>query len=88
MGKYSAALTLLVALSSIVWAISIDEVGLRAQPDGTTFEAHVFGDEFAGHQRTADGYEFVYGSRIPLRCGPSTNTATGPLQAPDVGYYL
>lgn len=62
MGKYSAALTLLVALSSSVWAISIDEVGLRAQPDGTTFEAHVFGDEFAGHQRTADGYEFVYGS--------------------------
>ena len=62
MRNYLAALTLLMALASSVWAIGINEWGLRAQPDGTTFEAHVFGDEFAGHKRTADGYEFVYGS--------------------------
>ena len=57
---YLAALTLLMALSSGVCAIGIDEWSEKIQPDGTTFEAHVFGDEFAGHKRTADGYEFVY----------------------------
>ena len=61
MKTYLAVLTLLVVLSSSVWSIGIDEWGLRTQPDGTTFEAHVFGDEFAGHQLTADSYEFVYG---------------------------
>ena len=57
MKTYPAVLTLLVVLSSIVWAIGVDEWGLRTQPDGTTFVYHVFGDEFAGHQLTADGYE-------------------------------
>ena len=61
MRTYLAVLTLLVALSSSVLAMGIDEWGLRTQADGTTFEAHVFGGEFAGNQRTADGYEFVYG---------------------------
>ena len=62
MRTYVAVLKLLIVMSSSVWAIGIDEWGLRTQPDGTTFEAHVFGDEFVGHQLTADGYEFVYGS--------------------------
>ncbi len=62
MSFYTAVLTLLVALSSGVWAIGIDEWGVRVQPDGTTFEAYVLGDEFSVHKLTSDGYEFVYGS--------------------------
>ena len=43
MRNYPVVLALLVALASSVWAIGIDVWGLRTQPDGTTFEAHVFG---------------------------------------------
>ena len=57
MRTYLAALTLLIALSSGVWAIGIDEVGLRTQPDGTTFEAHRYGDKMF-----VDGYVVVRGS--------------------------
>ena len=58
MRTYLAVLTLLVALSSGVWAIEIiDQWGLGAQPDGTTFEVHRYWDK-----TFVDGYVVVYGS--------------------------
>ncbi len=62
MRKCSAALTLLIALSSGVWAIGIDVWGEVTQPDGTIFVYRAWGDEFEGNRETADGYVFVYGS--------------------------
>ena len=54
---FLAALTLLVALSSSVWAFEfIDQWGIRAQPDGTTFEVHFYGDKMF-----VDGYVIVRG---------------------------
>ena len=55
---YLAVLTLLVALSFSVWAFEfIDQWGIRAQPDGTTFEVHFYGDKMF-----VDGYVIVRGS--------------------------
>ena len=54
-------LALLVVLSSSVWATGIDVWGEVPQPDGTTFVAHAWGDEFESNRETADGYVFVYG---------------------------
>ena len=59
---YLAALTLLMALSSVVCAIGIDVWGEYTQPDGTTFVYRAWGDEFGGNRETAEGYVFVYGS--------------------------
>ena len=58
MRNYLAALTLLVALSSSVWAFEdIDQWGMRAQPDGTSFEVHFYGDKMF-----VDGYVVVHRS--------------------------
>lgn len=55
---YPVVLALLVALSSGVWAYEeIDQVGLRAQPDGTTFEVHFYRDK-----TFVDDYVVVLGS--------------------------
>ncbi len=58
MRNYLAALTLLIALSSSVWALEvIDQGGWAQQPDGTIFDFHRYGDK-----RFVDGYVVVYGS--------------------------
>ena len=58
LSRLLAVLALLIALGFDVWAIEfIDEWGPRTQPDGTTFEAHRFGDK-----TFVDGYVVVYGS--------------------------
>ena len=58
MSNYLAALTLLMTLSSGVCAFEfIDQWAIRAQPDGTTFEVHLYGDKMF-----VDGYVIVRGS--------------------------
>ena len=60
MRKQFYVFTLLIVLASSVQAFVYDEWQSITQPDGTTFTAHVFGDEISGNQFTADGYAFVY----------------------------
>ena len=60
MRKQFAVFTLLIVLVPSVQAFVYDEWQSITQPNGTTFTAHVFGDEISGNQFTADGYAFVY----------------------------
>lgn len=58
--RYALLAVLIVVCAYPVHAIVIDQWAPFTQPDGTTFAAHISGDEFEINWVTGDGYAFVY----------------------------